>query len=320
VEDFWHGTSLTANTRGAQRHRFACLLRDYVALTKPRILAMVIVAWAVGFDLGNQDTTVSSLHLRWLIALLGLSAVTAGSSTFNQVLERAVDRLMVRTAARPIAQNRINVAYGTALGFTFAAAGLILLAFSTNLLSSALALLALAGYVLVYTPLKRRTQFNILIGAVFGALPPLIGWTSARGRIEWPGIALFAILITWQIPHVLAIGWLNRDDYIRAGIQIPANSKDRESSARRSSAWAVAFGALGIPVGLWPAYLHVAGSTYAIAAAGLGIWYLSSCVNFAFIQVNPEAEGNRRRARNLLKTSVIYLPVLLSLLALTSFR
>ena len=294
------------------------LLGDYIVLSKPRVLTMVLIAWAIGFDLGSPRVGFALLDPRFWESLLGLAAVAAGSSALNQALEHTTDRRMIRTASRPIAQGRIGLIHGLIVGLASVMVGLILIASGSNLLSSGLAGLACAGYVLLYTPLKRCTDLNILPGALFGALPPLIGWTAACGRIGWPGIALFAILFIWQIPHVIAIGWLNRDDYLRAGIRVPATSGNEEFSARSSAIWAEISAAIMIPVSLWPAWLHAAGPVYTIAAVALGGWYFVAARNFGRIAGGPVADKSTAGARKLLKVSVVYLPLLLFALILNA--
>lgn len=292
------------------------LLRDYAALCKVRVLFMVVIVWVVGFDLSSLRAGSFRLTETFFIALLGISALTAGSSALNQVFERTTDRLMVRTALRPLPQNRLSLAHGLAVGLILVVGGLLLLLNGSNLLSSCLALAASVGYVGVYTPLKRVTRLNVVIGAIFGALPPLIGWTSVSGSLGWLGVALFAILFVWQLPHVTAIGWLNRDDYIRAGIRVPATLCDRHSAARCAAIWAVLFTIVIIPVSLWPIQLHTAGSIYMVAATGLGIWYFGVALKFARIANDEDQLKAAARARDLLRASVVYLPTLLLALVL----
>ena len=174
-----------------------------------------------------------------------------------------------------------------------------------------LTLLTAVGYVAIYTPLKRITTLNTFIGAFPGALPPLIGWTAARGVIEWPAVALFAILFVWQFPHFMAIGWLYRADYAHAGIRLAATQQPIREAARSSALQALFYAVLMIPASLWPAWLHVTGTPYAIAAILLDAAYLAATIRFLRITRNPNAPENRTLARQLLKVSVIYLPLLL---------
>ena len=287
------------------------LLRDYAMLCKVRVLLMVIVVWTGGFYLGLHRTGSFHLSGSFIVALFGISAVAAGASALNQVIERSSDLLMTRTASRPVAQNRLSPAHGVTVGLILIVGGSLLLTLGSNLLSAGLAVITAAGYVAAYTPLKSVSQFNIIVGSIFGALPPLIGWTAATGKIEWPGLALFAVLVVWQLPHIAAIGWLNREDYARAGIRVPASLCDVQAAARSSAIWAVAFAILMIPVSLWAAQLYRVGALSMIVVLGLGMWYLGLALRFAKITRNADADLGIGRARDLLRGSVIYLPMLL---------
>jgi protoheme IX farnesyltransferase len=284
------------------------LLADYAALVKPRVSLMVIIT--AGFYLGSLASGIPPFQLGLLKALFGIAFVTAGSSVLNQALERTTDLLMPRTASRPMAQRRIGFAHGLLLGFALVIFGSIYLVWATNPITGMLTLLTAVGYVAIYTPLKRITTLNTFIGAFPGALPPLIGWTAARGIIEWPAIALFAILFVWQFPHFMAIGWMYRADYASAGIRVTATQEPLREAARSSVIQALFYAVLMIPVSLWPYWLHITGVPYAIAAILLGSYYLAATVRFAKVLRHPEDTKNRVLARNLLKVSVIYLPLL----------
>ncbi|MGH9595554.1 MAG: heme o synthase, partial [Edaphobacter sp.] len=234
----------------------------------------------------------------------------------NQALERKTDSLMRRTADRPMAAGRISLTHGLILGFAAVFLGSLYLAWTTNLLTGTLTLLTAIGYVAIYTPLKRVTTINTFIGAFPGALPPLIGWTAARGLIEWPGVALFAILFVWQFPHFMAIGWMYREDYARAGIRLTPNLPNTQYAALSTSVQALFYAAIMIPVSLWPATLHVTGTLYVIAASILGLGYLWYTIRFASIIRNPTSEAARLVARDLLHASIIYLPLLLAAMML----
>ena len=298
--------SIHAPTRGHS------LLSDYAVLFKPRVSLMVIITAAAGFYLGSLASGISPFQIGLIKALFGIALVTAGSSALNQALERGTDRRMPRTAARPMAQHRIGLVHGLAVGFILVCGGSIYLAWATNPITGMLTLLTAVGYVAIYTPLKRITTLNTFIGAFPGALPPLIGWTAARGIIEWPAVALFAILFVWQFPHFMAIGWMYRDDYARAGIRVTATQLPLREAARSSTIQALFYVLLMIPVSLWPTWLHLTGVPYAIAALILDIYYLTATIRFMRIARNPDDPENRVIARHLLKVSVIYLPLLLA--------
>jgi protoheme IX farnesyltransferase len=292
------------------------LLTDYAALVKPRVSVMVVITAAAGFYLGSLASGIPPFQMGLVKALLGIALVTAGSSVLNQALERTTDLRMPRTASRPMAQRRVGLAHGVALGFALVCGGSVYLAWATNPITGMLTLLTAVAYVAIYTPLKRMTTLNTFIGAFPGALPPLIGWTAVRGIIEWPAVALFAILFVWQFPHFMAIGWMYRADYAMAGIKVTATQQPTSWAARSSAIQALFYAVLMIPVSLWPYWLHVVGLPYALVAAGLGIWYLVATVQFLEIVKTPDDPENRKIARRLLKVSVMYLPLLLAAMML----
>jgi len=305
-----------ATPRPAASGERSTLLADYGVLVKPRVSLMVIITAGAGFYLGSLASGIPPFNLLLVKALFGIALVTAGSSALNQALERTLDLRMARTANRPMAQHRIGLAHGLLLGFALVVFGSVYLAWVTNPLTGTLTLLTAFGYVAVYTPLKRVTTLNTFLGAFPGALPPLIGWTAARGLIEWPGVALFAILFVWQFPHFMAIGWLYRADYAAAGIRVTSTQQPPRWAARSSAVQALFYAVLMIPASLWPYWLHVTGVSYAIAATVLGLGYLAATIRFARIVRNPDDDANRALARTLLKTSVIYLPLLLAVMML----
>ncbi len=283
-------TSASISATSARSHS---LLADYAVLVKPRVSTMVLITAAAGYYLACLRSGISPFHWEQLEALLGIAIVTAGSSALNQALERSTDRKMPRTANRPMAQHRIGLAHGLILGFLLVFGGSLYLASVTNPLTGTLTLLTAVGYVAVYTPLK------------------LIGWTAARGVIEWPAVALFAILFVWQFPHFMAIGWMYRADYAQAGIRVTATQQPTRDAARSSVVQALFYAVLMIPASLWLTWLHVTGVPYAIVATILGAWYLFATIRFARILSTPDDPENRALARNLLKVSVMYLPLLM---------
>ncbi len=292
------------------------LLTDYATLFKVRISTMVIITAGAGFYLGCLRSGISPFQLDGIKALIGIAVVTCGSSALNQALERKTDRLMRRTADRPMAAGRISLTHGLLLGFAATFLGALYLASVTNIITGTLTLLTAAGYVAIYTPLKQFTTLNTFIGAFPGALPPLIGWTAARGMIEWPGVALFAILFVWQFPHFMAIGWMYREDYARAGIRLTPTLPNTRYAAQSTVIQALFYAVLMIPVSLWPTALHITGNIYAVAAVVLGLGYLWYTIRFARILRDPEATGSSIYARHLLRFSVIYLPLLLAVMML----
>jgi protoheme IX farnesyltransferase len=293
------------------------LAADYATLFKPRVSLMVLITAAAGLYLGDLRSGVSPFHLQAMLALVGIALVTCGSSALNQVLERRSDGRMRRTANRPMVTGRIGLAHGLLLGFATILAGTLILARVTNVLTTTLTLLTATGYVAIYTPLKRITSLNTFVGAFPGALPPLIGWTAARGLIEWPAVALFSVLFVWQFPHFMAIGWLYRDDYRHGGIRLAATQQPVAWAARSTAAQALFYAVLMIPTALWTTFLGVTGVVYAVIATVLSLGYLWYTIRFAAILRNPESP-DRTLARNLLKASVIYLPLLLAAMLFTA--
>jgi protoheme IX farnesyltransferase len=294
------------------------LLADYATLFKLRVSTMVIITSAAGFYLGCLRSGISPFNFGMIKAIGGIALVTCGASALNQALERRTDRLMRRTANRPMAAGRIGLVHGLIVGFLATFLGSLYLAVAVHPLTGTLTLLTAVAYVAIYTPLKRFSTVNTFIGAFPGALPPLIGWTAARGMIEWPGVALFAILFVWQFPHFMAIGWMYRADYGRAGIRLTATLPDARYAARSSVVQALFYAVVMVPVSLWPFALGTAGLPYAIAAAVLSVGYLWYTIRFARIARGEDLEraSNRLPARDLLRASVIYLPLLLAAMML----
>ena len=297
------------------------LLADYATLFKVRVSTMVIITSAAGFYLGSLRSGISPFNLGMLKALAGIAVVTCGASALNQVLERKTDRLMRRTRNRPMAAGRISLAHGLIVGFLATFLGSLYLARATNPLTGTLTLITAVAYVAIYTPLKTVSTVNTFVGAFPGALPPLIGWTAARGVIEWPGVALFAILFVWQFPHFMAIGWMYREDYARAGIRLTATISDTRYAARSTVIQALFYAVLMVAVSLWPFELGTSGYVYGVAAVVLSLGYLWYTIRFARIVRSPDlhdvdAVSHRVPARDLLRASVIYLPLLLAFMML----
>ena len=303
--------------RPAGRTAPLALLTDYAVLFKVRVSLMVIITAAAGFYLGSLRSGISPFEPELWKALAGIAVVTCGSSALNQVLERTTDRLMRRTQNRPMATGRIGLAHGLAIGFLAVFAGSLYLAAVTNPLTGMLTLLTAVAYVAIYTPLKRLTTVHTFIGAFPGALPPLIGWTAVRGVIEWPAVALFAILFVWQFPHFMAIGWMYREDYAAAGIRLSPTIADKRYAALSTVVQSLFYAVLMIPVSLWPYWLGIDGAPYAAAATVLSLAYLWYTIRFASIaRIESAGTSGRGPARDLLRASIIYLPLLLCVMML----
>ena len=280
-----------------ERHRAA----DFFALTKPRLNFLVVVTAAVGYYLGAG----SRLDVVKIVeAIVGTALVAGGAAGLNQVHERDTDSLMWRTRTRPLPAQRLTIGEATIFSLALAGTGLATLARGANLLAALLALLTLISYNAVYTPMKRRSQLATLVGAVPGALPPMIGWAAANGRLTPEAWALFAIVFVWQIPHFMAIAWLYRDDFSRAGFPLlPVVHPDGKSTARQ----AIIFSVLLIPVSLVPFMLHAAGPVYVAGAILGGLALLGLSMSFS-------ADRTNERARRLFLASITYLPLLWMLL------
>jgi protoheme IX farnesyltransferase len=297
----------------------ASLIGDLRELFKFKVTAMVLITTWAGFYLGSMSSGISNVQGGQIEALLetlvGVALVSAGASALNEVLERKTDARMIRTANRPIAAGRISLLQGLVLGLGAVILGGFWLLYTTNPLTAGLSLLTVFTYVAIYTPLKRVTTLATFLGAFPGAAGPLLGWTAARGQIEWPGVALFAILFVWQFPHFMAIAWLYRHDYGRAGIKmLPVVQPDGLSTVIEALFYAV----IMIPVSLAPWWLHMAGLPYAILAIILGLFYLGYTIRFGRILRATSETQSRMFARDLLKVSVIYLPLLLTGLMLAA--
>ena len=292
----------------------ATLINDIRELFKVKVVGLVLVTGWGGFYLGSMQSGITSLQRGLIDTLLGIGLVSAGAGALNEALERKIDARMVRTANRPLAAGRFSLAEGIVAGLGALGLGALWLAMHTNLLTVSLALLTAFTYVAIYTPLKRVTSLATFIGAFPGAMGPLLGYTAARPQIEWPGVALFGILFVWQFPHFMSIAWLYREDYAKAGIRmLPVVQPDGWSTVVEALFYAV----LMIPVSLAPWRLGLTGVTYAVIATALGLVYLGYTIRFAgILRKSCKPDESRMLARDLLKVSVLYLPLLFTALML----
>jgi protoheme IX farnesyltransferase len=279
------------------RRRGWAVLSDYVALTKPRLNMLVVVTSAAGYYLG---ATAPFDARRVVGAVLGTALVAGGAAVLNQVYERSTDALMHRTRLRPLPDGRVLPEDARVYGLGLSFAGLLLLWLTSPAAATWLAVATLVTYVLIYTPMKRRSTAATLVGAVPGALPPLIGWAAANGTASIGGLALFAIVFLWQIPHFMAIAWLFREDYGRAGFpMLPVIDPDGRRTGREAIIYSVAL----LPVSLLPSYVGISGTLYLALALVLSIALLGLSILF----------GVRRSdsaARALFFGSIAYLPLL----------
>lgn len=276
------------------------MLSAYLELTKPRITLLVVLTAAAGFYLGDGGAD----RLALLNLVIGVALLSSGIGTLNQYLERDLDGLMLRTKSRPLPSRRIEPRRALLFGASLCAIAVAYMAALINLLAAAIGTMTLISYLFLYTPLKTRTTLSTVVGAFPGATPPLIGWVAARGRVDLEAWILFAIMFLWQFPHFLAIAWMYREDYARAGIKmLPAVEPDGRRTARQ-----IVFYALMLFLAsLLPAPAHLAGSAYLIGAAALGLAFL-------YFSVRAAANMTRLGARQLLLASVLYLPALFALM------
>jgi protoheme IX farnesyltransferase len=275
----------------------------YVELTKPRITFLIALTSAAGFALASRG---SIDYISLTSALFGIALLSSGIATLNQYLERDLDALMRRTAGRPLPSGKLLPWEALAFGIGLTALAEIYLLVLVNPLSALLGLTVIAGYLFGYTPLKTRTSLSTMVGAFPGAVPPLIGWTAARGTLDLEGWVLFAILFLWQFPHFLAIAWMYREDYSRAGIlMLPVIEPEGRVTAQQI----VVYTLMLIPISLLPAVLGMSGKVYLYGAIILGLAFLYSSIRAAF-------SLSRQQARRLLLASVLYLPLLFVLMVL----
>jgi protoheme IX farnesyltransferase len=277
-------------------------MKDYLALTKPRITWLILMSTAVGFYFGVPEGGWSWALL--LHTLLGTGLIASGTAALNQWWEREGDAKMVRTRNRPLPDHRMLPSRALIFGSVLSAAGALELWFGVNPLTAMLGIFTLVSYLFVYTPLKRRTPHSTTIGAIPGAMPPLIGFTASHNAITAEGLALFAILFLWQFPHFYAIAWMYREDYSKAGIKMLPVVDDSGDQ----TIWQILFySLLLVPISLLPRYLGMSGNLYLMGALLLGILYFYSGVMIA-------RNRTRLEARRVLLASIVYLPVLYGLM------
>jgi protoheme IX farnesyltransferase len=288
------------------------LMRDYMELTKPRITWLILMSTAIGYFFGlprasSWQLFLSSVDIVSLFhTIFGTGLIASGTAALNQWYEREADRRMRRTAHRPLPGGRLSAGQALTFGVALSAAGFLELWLGVNLLSGLLGVFTLASYLFLYTPLKQRTWWSTTVGAIPGAMPPVIGYAAASGTLSHEAWVLGAILFVWQFPHFYSIAWMYKDDYARAGIQmLPVVEPDGRSTARQI----VVYGMALIPVSLTPALMGMSGVVYGVGALVLGLWFLYSDVRVAL-------DFSRVRARRVLLTSVLYLPLIYGLMLL----
>lgn len=279
------------------------ILRAFVDLTKPRITFMVVLTTIAGFCLASVQAIdwPKLLHL-----MVGIGLLSSGISTINQWMERDLDALMLRTQDRPLPTGRLSPMQAIVFGATLTAGSIVYLIIFSNGLTALLGVITAASYLLLYTPLKTRTTLSTVWGAFPGAMPPLVGWAAARDSLSLEGWVLFAILFLWQFPHFLAIAWMYREDYARAGIKmLPVV----EPEGRITSQQIVLYTLMLLPVSLLPTLMQISGWLYFSGAVVLGLGFLYYSIRAATMRTTWQA-------RRLLLASVLYLPLLFALMVL----
>ncbi|HYP14560.1 MAG TPA: heme o synthase [Bryobacteraceae bacterium] len=276
-------------------------MKDYIQLTKPRITWLILMSTGVGFFFGAPSgwTWLLLLH-----TLIGTGLIASGTAALNQWWEREADAKMPRTQERPLPGGRVSPVGALWFAVALSVAGFIELWAGTNLLTALLGAFTLATYLFVYTPLKQVTPHSTTVGAVPGAMPPVIGYAAASGTLDAQALTLFAILFLWQFPHFYSIAWLYRDDYSRAGIKmLPVVDPTGERTARQILITALAL----IPISLLPTYFGMSGQLYFAGALMLGLTYL-------YFGWRISQDPSRQMARRVLLTSIVYLPLLYGLM------
>ena len=276
-------------------------MRDYLALTKPRITWLILMSTGIGYFFGSKG----AWHFLTLFhTLLGTGLLASGTATLNQWFEREADGKMRRTQARPLPSGKLHEEKALLFGLLISAAGFFDLQLAVNPLAALLGAVTLGSYLFIYTPLKQLSPHSTTIGAIPGAMPPLIGYAAASGTLTWQAWILFAILFLWQFPHFYAIAWMYREDYERAGIRmLPVVEPDGESTARRILWFSLAL----IPISLVPKFLAMTGNVYLFGATAMGLLFLYAGLRITF-------DRTRQQARKVLLASVVYLPVLYGLM------
>jgi heme o synthase len=299
------------------RKQAGSLLRDYAELMKARVTTLIVMTACCGYYFGAQKSGVSSLSWGLFHALLGIGLVSSGTAALNEVMEHDIDGHMRRTAQRPLPAGRMSVLHAAAAGLIATLGGSIYLAIFTNPLTGLLTFLTSIVYLAAYTPLKRVSPICTFVGAFPGAMPGVLGWTAARGQLEWGTLILFAILFVWQFPHFFSIAWLYREDYAAGGIRmLPVVEEDGRSTARRI----VAYSLILIPLSLLPSIFGMAGKIYLVGAFVLSVGLFYFGARLAFLKMPINAPRSKMLARHVLQATVIYLPLLFALMMSNSLK
>lgn len=294
-------TQLTSNQNGVLAAASSTRLADLVQLTKVRITMMVVITTYIGFALSGVGS-----GLLLAVTLIGTALSCMGAAALNQFAERDVDALMPRTQSRPLPAGRVTPQVALVTGLALSVLGVAILAVGANVLTASLSAFTILSYILFYTPLKRVTSVSTIVGAVPGALPPVMGYAAATGRVDAPAVLMFAIMFLWQLPHFLAIAWLYRKDYAAANMpMLPVVDPSGASTFRQMILGCVVL----LPLGLMPTMMGVCGEAYFVVAMIAGLVFLLSACQLMITRT-------RRHARLAFFVSLIYLPVVLGMMLL----
>jgi protoheme IX farnesyltransferase len=303
--------SIASQPLAFPRSSFATVLRDYAELTKLRVTTLVVMTAWCGYYFGSLKSGVSSLSWNLIHALVAIGLVSGGTAALNEVIEHDIDGHMRRTAQRPLPAGRMSLWHAALVGLMMTVGGALYLGLALNPLTGWLSLLTALVYLAAYTPLKKVHPICTFVGAFPGAMPGVLGWTAARGQLEWGALVMFAIVFFWQFPHFFSIAWLYREDYQAGQIRmLPVVEPTGRSTALRIVLYSLAL----IPVSLAPTFLGMAGRIYLVGALALGIALLYVGTRLATLRMPINAAHSKLRARQLLQATVFYLPLLFILM------
>jgi protoheme IX farnesyltransferase len=297
------------------RHGVLTLAQDYAELIKLRVTTLIIMTAWCGYYFGAAKSGVSSLSWGLFNALVGIGLVAAGTAALNEVMEHKIDGRMRRTANRPLPAGRMSLLHGTVAGAVMAIGGILYLGFALNPLTGWLGLATSVVYLAAYTPLKKIHPICTFVGAFPGAMPGVLGWTAARGKLEWGALVMFAIVFFWQFPHFFSIAWLYREDYEDGGIRmLPVVEVDGRSTARQI----VIYSILLVPISLLPTLFGMSGRIYLLGAFALSLALLYFGLRLSTFKLAPASALSKQRARHLLQATVFYLPLLFALMMINT--
>jgi len=293
------------------REGLGAIARDYAELTKARVTTLIVMTAWCGVYFAAAKSGVSAVSWMALNALIGIGLVSAGTAALNEVMERDIDARMRRTAMRPLVTGSMGIGHASIVAFGMTLGGILYLWITTNWQTALLTALTSASYLMVYTPMKMVHPMCTFLGAFPGAMPPVLGWTAIRGRLDGEAFVLFAIMFLWQFPHFHSIAWLYREDYASAGVRmLPVVQSDGRSTALAILVYATAL----VPITLMPTVMGMSGWIYFAGALLLGAGLLWFSVRMWTMKLAPVVPKSKVRARHLLQATVIYLPLLFALM------